>query len=115
MDRDPADDEDVSVQFDFAHRFRGQFAIGGINLARFQRAPEGSRQSARCSGDHVIECRGVRRVGIRRDLIMLRNLGVHPEYNRDVFNRKVSQPNGTALTLDANARRIDDLLRRGHD
>ena len=114
MHRDPADDEDVSVQFYFAHRFRGQFAIRGINLTRFQRAPEGSSQSACSSGDYVIERRGVWRVGVRRDLVMFSNLGVHPEGNRDLFNRKVSQPHGTALTLDANVRRVDDLLRRGH-
>jgi len=51
MDGDPADDEDVSVQFDFAHRFRGQLAIRCVNLTRFQRAPEGSSESAGSSGN----------------------------------------------------------------
>jgi hypothetical protein len=51
MDGDPADDEEVSVQFDFAHRFRGQLAIRCVNLTRFQRATEGSSESACSSGD----------------------------------------------------------------
>ena len=59
VDRDPAKDENVSIQLDLSHRFRGQSAIRGVNLTRFQRAPEGSSKSACCGRDHIIERRRV--------------------------------------------------------
>lgn len=74
VNKDPADDENVAVQLDFAHCFRSQFAVRGVNLTRFQRASEGSCESARRGRDHVIKCGCVGSIGVRRDLVMRRNL-----------------------------------------
>jgi hypothetical protein len=46
------------IGFDFAAYVGPQAAVGGIDFARIQRAPEGSEHSTTQGGDHIIEgCR----------------------------------------------------------
>jgi hypothetical protein len=55
---DTAKNQDAPLSFDFSYYFRNQFSVACVNLARFQRAPEGSGQSAAGRGHDVVECRG---------------------------------------------------------
>lgn len=64
MHGDSADDQHAALQFNFTHSLRGQLAIRCINLARLQRAPKGTGESARGGCDDVIERGRVRRKGI---------------------------------------------------
>ena len=70
---DAFDHQHASLEFDFSRDFRTQFAATGIDSARFQRAPEGSGQSATRSGHHVVERRGAGRIGVGRYVVVRRH------------------------------------------
>ncbi len=109
VDRDAADDENVSVEFNFAHGLRSELAVRGINLARFQRASEGSGESPGGCRDDVIKRRGMRRVSVRRNFVMPGNFGVYAENDRLCFRRQEGQTHWPALPFDANPRSINDF------
>jgi hypothetical protein len=109
VNSDPADDENASIQLDFSHRFRGQLAIRGVNLARFQRALEGSGKSARRCRDDIIERRCARWIGVRRDLVVLRYFRMHAKNNRRRLSGQICQPHRTTLPLDTNSRSINNF------
>ena len=79
-DVDAADHKYIVFQLNFTDRFRHQPVIRCINLTRLQRASEGSGQSRRRRGDHVIQCRGVWLQDSRRNLVVLRHSAMHAEY-----------------------------------
>ena len=112
--KDSADDQHVAVQFDFASHFRDQLTVAGINLTRFQRAPEGAGQSSSRGGHHVIERGGARRVSLRGNLVMFGNLRVHSEHHRSLLRGQIGQAHGPALPLDANSRNIGDFSVISH-
>jgi hypothetical protein len=51
---DAADDQDPTVQLDLPYGFRPEPTLSRRNPARFQRAPEGSRESPGCSSHNVV-------------------------------------------------------------
>lgn len=109
VDRNAADDENVSIEFDFPNRFRAEPSIRCVNLTRFQRAPEGSGESPGGCRDDVIKRRGMRRVSVRRNLVMLGNFGVYAENDRLCFRRQEGQTHWPPLALNANPRSINDF------
>jgi hypothetical protein len=82
VNQDSPDNEHVPLQLDFSYGLGSQFAVRGVNVTRFQRAPEGSIESTGGRRNHVIERRGVWRVSVGRNLVVLRDLRVHTEGNR---------------------------------
>ena len=59
---DALDCQHTLVLLHFADGFRKQAALPCGNLASFQRAPEGSRESTGSGRDNVVERRGMRLV-----------------------------------------------------
>ena len=59
FDVNSADNEHSVFRFDLAPHICRKPAAACINLARFQRAPEGSQHSATGSGNDIIQGRGV--------------------------------------------------------
>lgn len=98
---DAANHQDFSVQFDFAGYLGTEFAVAGVNAARFQRAPKGAGQSTAGRRHHVIESGRVRGERLRRDLVVLRDLGVDSENHRIFFDRQVSETHGASLSLNS--------------
>jgi hypothetical protein len=95
---DALDHQDLALQFHLAPGFRHQTSVAGRDFARFQRAAEGSGQSA-CSGRHDVVKGG--RMGLVNagiDAVVPGNLGVHPEKNGC---RYVGQINPAQRPLDA--------------
>jgi hypothetical protein len=76
------DHKDVSLELNFSCGLRSELVVTGIDMARLQRPSECPRESA-CGRCHdVIQRRGMRRVGVWRDLIVLGHLGMDAENNR---------------------------------
>lgn len=105
---DAANHQDFSIQLDFADDFGAELAVAGINAARFQRAPEGAGQSPAGCCDHIVQSRRMRRKRLRRDLVVLCDLGVNAENHRLFFSRKIRKTHGTALSLNSYPRAVDD-------
>jgi hypothetical protein len=78
----PADHKNVSLELNFARGFGCELVVARVDLARLQRASEGSRESTRCCGYDVIECRSMGRIGIGRDLVMFGDLGMDAKGDR---------------------------------
>jgi hypothetical protein len=64
-------------------------ALPSFDLARLQRATQGSGQSTGCRGDDIVERGGVRLVAARSRLVVLRDLIVNAKQDRLALLRKV--------------------------
>jgi hypothetical protein len=93
----------VVVLVDLADRLDLVLVLLELDLTRFQRAGEGAGQSPAGRGDDVVERRRVRREGVRRDAVVLGDLGVHAEGHRFVLGGQVRQALRPAEALDADA------------
>lgn len=100
MGVDAANHQDFSVQFALAGYLGTEFAVAGINAARFQRAPEGAGESTAGRRHHVIESSRVRGERLWGDLVVLRDLGVDSENHRLFFDRQVSETHGASLSIN---------------
>ena len=78
-------------------------------MSRFQRAPEGTRQSPACCGDQVVDRGGLRWIRVRGYPLMLCDRTVHTEGDRPVFARQPRMTDRTAEALDPNFRAVDNI------
>ncbi len=99
-DMDTFDYQDFALFFDLAGRFRDQVPVRCVDAARLQRAPEGSRQSTAGGGDDVVNRRGVRRVFLRVDTVMLGDGSVHSEADWLIQGRHPYFANRTSNPFD---------------
>jgi hypothetical protein len=76
------DDQDLLLGLDFSKCLGDQTPLAGGNLTRFQRASEGSDESAGSTSNDVIERSGARRKGIRRDVVVFSNRAVNAKRRR---------------------------------
>ena len=109
MDHDPLDHEHFVLGLYLANSLHLEPVGVDVNLTRLQRAGEGARQSAAGGGYDVVECRRVWRELVRRNPVVLSDLGMHPERDWVLFSRKVCQALGTAKPLDTHAGDVADL------
>jgi hypothetical protein len=72
-------DQYIVLCLDLSSNFRRQSFVACIDLARFQRAPEGADQSATGGRHNVIQCRGMRLRNLRANVIVFGHSSVHPE------------------------------------
>jgi hypothetical protein len=107
---DAANYQNFSFQLDFAGHLRAESAVAGINTARFQRAPEGTGQSAPGRRHHVVQRRRVRGECLRRNFVVCGDLGVDSENHRVFFGRQVSEAHGAALPLDPGLGPVNDFV-----
>jgi hypothetical protein len=85
---DPANHQDTVFGFDLTTHVRSKTAIARVDLARFQRAPEGSDHSTGCSRHHVIDCCRVRfSKFVFVNSIVLGDRAMYAESDRFVFTR----------------------------
>jgi hypothetical protein len=66
-------DEDIPVQFHFTGDFRGEIQVTGIDLARFQRAPEGPSESATRRRHNIVNGGRARWKLVRGNFVVFRN------------------------------------------
>jgi hypothetical protein len=78
-------------------------------LTRLQRAAEGSGQSTRRRGDHVIQRRGVRLQDRWRNPVVFRHSAMHAEYYWLLFRWKVRSAYRARQALNSYLRTIDDV------
>ncbi len=86
---DTANHQNFALKLNLSPHLAGKFSVRGIYLARFQRAPEGSGQSAAGRGHDIVEGRRARRTGAGRNLVVFGDFRVHAEDDRVLFGRKV--------------------------
>jgi hypothetical protein len=80
----------IFSSFDLAADVGREPAIAGVNLARFQRAPEGSQHSATGGGNNVIDrCRMRFAYFVFVDSVVLRDCAMHAERNRLLLTRQI--------------------------
>jgi hypothetical protein len=103
------DHENVVVGFlDLTDGLAREAVAIGPDLARLQRAPEGSRQSAGGGRDDVIERGRARLEGAGRDLVVLRYSSVDAEDDRFRLARQVRPAHGSLHPLDPDLGAIHD-------
>jgi hypothetical protein len=81
----PADNQHISVFFNFPSCLRSQITLTGRYFARFQRAAKGAGQSAGRSGNDIIQRGGMGLVDLRVNAVMLGNLGMNAKPHRFIF------------------------------
>ncbi len=101
-----ADHQYASFGFHFAHGLRGEPSFTRRNLARLQRAPEGSGESARRRGDQVIQGRRVRGMDVGIDTVVCGDLGVDPKQDGLGLDRQVGPSQRTLDAFDSHQRAI---------
>ena len=99
---DPFDDQDAVLGLDFPYRFCLKKLVVCRNLTRFQRASEGSGQSTRGRGDHVVQGGGVRLERIGRNVVVLCHCSVDPKNDGFLLGGQIGAANGPLDSLDAN-------------
>ncbi len=106
---DAADDQNVSVSFDFTGDFRNQPAVAGVNLARFQRTAKSAGRSPTCRRNNVVKSRRTRGKFVRRDLVVRGNFGMDAEHDGVFFGRQISKPKGTDLPFNTDPRCVGNI------
>jgi hypothetical protein len=80
-----------------------------LDLTRLQRAGEGASQSAAGCGHYVVECRGVGRVLLGPDAVVLGHVGVHAEHDWRLLGGQKGKPLRAAKPLNPHARDVRDV------
>jgi hypothetical protein len=90
FDMNAADDEYAIFRFDFAPHVCREAPVTCIDLARFQRAPEGSDHSPTGGRNDIIDRRGMGcRQLVRIDSVVFGNRSMDTELHRLRFTREV--------------------------
>jgi hypothetical protein len=104
---DAPNHEHAFVLLDFTYSLGHKTVDRRGDLTRLQRASKGSGESTGGRGDNIVERSGMRRKGIRRNLIMLGDCAMDAEDHRRRLRGQVSAAQRTSLALDAHFRSID--------
>jgi len=99
---DPPDNQHTIFALSLPGNIGGEFAIAGVDLARFQRASKRAHHSAGGRGDHVVDGGTVRALQFRRvDFVMLGNGPVYAENHGLRFARQLSNTKRTLAAFDS--------------
>jgi hypothetical protein len=109
VDRDALDHKHVVLGLYLADGLHLEPFGLDLDLTRLQRAGESARQSAAGGGYDVVECGRVWRELVRRNPVVLSDLGMHSEHHWVLLGGKVCQALRTAKPLDAHAGHVADL------
>jgi hypothetical protein len=107
---DAFDNEHAILRFfDFSANFARELAVG-LNFARLQRAPKGSKQSTRDRCNQIIYGRGM---GLSKilcsDTVVLGNRSMHAEDHRSGFTRKLNVTNRSHFPFNVRFRYVHNL------
>jgi len=108
-DVNTANHKHIIFRLDLTSNFSRQMFIAGVDLTRFQRAPEGADQSTTCCGNYVIKRCRMWFGHFRTDAVMLRNSAMHTEFDRLSFGWQECQAQRPMLALDSYVRDISDV------
>ena len=105
----PANHEHAIFGFDLSPNVCRKTPITRIDLARLQRAPEGSEHSASGRSHHIIDSGRMRfrEFGLV-DTIVLCDRAMHAERDRTVFARQLRDSQGALLSFKAHMRYVND-------
>jgi hypothetical protein len=105
----PLDDQNLALELDLTSRLTGEPAIACVYLARLQRAPEGSRQSAAGGGDNVVERGGIGRRIPGINAVVLRYLRMDSKGDRTLPCGKERLPHRSLVSYDSHLRGVNDV------
>src|SRR6202007_2147705 len=108
-----ADHQDTIFLLHLSGYICRKLPVARVNLARFQRASEGTHHSTSRRRDHVVDSGSMRLLqfsGIH--FIVLRDRSMNTVNNRLRFTRQMCDPEGTTFALNPRFRNINNL---GHD
>ena len=109
---DAFDEQNAVLCLDLANRL-DLIALGiDLDLTRLQRAGEGARQSTASSGHNVVQRRGVGRVLLRPDAVVLGHLGVHAEHDRRLLGGQKGKTLRATKPLNSHARDVIHLAHK---
>jgi hypothetical protein len=111
-DMDASYHKHFALGFDLASDFSRQTPIARIDLARFQRAPEGSGQSASGGRHDIVQSGCVRLCDFRADAVMFGHGSMDPKDHGFRFGRKISKTKRPYLSLDSDFRNISNVCHR---
>jgi hypothetical protein len=111
MDMNSSDDEDAILRLHLSADFADEPTLARRNLARLQRAPEGSGQSATGGSHHIVDRRCMGLGDGQGDAVVLGDRPMRAECDRSRFGWQIGQSNGAAHAFDAYAR---DISNRSH-
>lgn len=93
-------DQDLILRLYLARHLRRQALAARVDLARLQRAPEGSRESTASGGNDVIERRGVRLRDLRAHAVVFGDRAVHAERDRLALGGQMGETQRPPFALD---------------
>jgi len=112
IDPDPLDHEDAVFGLDLAGGL-DLVALGiDVDVTRLQRAGKRTGQSPTGRSDDVVERRGVRRIPLRIDAVVLGHLRVDPESDGALLGGQVGEPLGAAEPLNPDLRGVGEVSHR---
>jgi hypothetical protein len=114
-DFNAANHQDISFQFDLSSNLGDQFAVAGVDLARFQRASKGSGQSSSCCRNHVIQGRGAGGEFAWRNFVVPSDFRMNTESHRFLFRRQIGETHRTRLALNSYLGGVDHVTGVRHD
>ena len=90
----PFQDEHIPIQFNLAGDFRSEVQVTCIDLARFQRAPKGSGQSAARRGHNIVDGGRVGWKLVRGNFVVLGNGRMDAEGHGLPLGRQIRSADG---------------------
>jgi hypothetical protein len=108
----PLDDQNLALELDLTSRLTGEPAIACVYLARLQRAPEGSRQSAAGGGNNVVERGGIGRRIPGINAVVLRYLRMDSKGDRTLPCGKEGLPHRALVSYDSHLRGVNDVTHQ---
>ena len=106
---DPAEHQHALLDLHFAARHRRQPISTCRDLARLQRAPQGTEESTTCRSHDVVDGRGVRIRHLSLNTVMASDGSMGPEPYGLGFCRHVREAERATNPGQGNQRGIDDL------
>jgi hypothetical protein len=101
LNMDAPDYQHTVLSLNLASNLSCQTPVAGIDVARFQRASEGTEHSTRSGRDDIIDRRSVRFSQRRRiHFVVLRDSTVHAENHRLRFARNIGYTQGALLAFN---------------
>jgi hypothetical protein len=105
---DPSDDQNTFFGLDLTGYFRGQLAVAGIDLTRFQRASKSAHHSTSGGSDDIVNGGSVRFLQFGWvDFVVLRYGPVHAENHRLRFARKMSNAKRSSTAFNGGFRDVN--------
>jgi hypothetical protein len=109
----PANNQHISVLFNFPFCLRSQKSLTGRNFARFQRAAKGTGQSAGRGGNNIIQRGGVGLVDLGVNTVMFGDLRMNAKSHRLIFLGQIGPTERTFDPFNFYLGCVDNLIAHG--